>query len=161
MRTTFGKLLLIGLAGLWVPSFINALGTNKAAAAPGSMRTSIVPAEVFQGRMQALGANQLVLQRYGGDVVEVNGENVSLGASGIALLPTDSLITSTGADNESGMAAATLYYIYVSNSSASPFPSDLRASEVPPTFRNGIKYLGLSDNAANWRFVGWVRTITP
>lgn len=112
----------------------------------------------FQGRLQRDSTTQVSVQRFGGDLVDVNGANVSLGSSGIALLTTDNLITSTGADAGAAMAASTLYYVYVSNSSASPFPSDLRASTTAPSLLNGVKYLGTSGNAANWRFVGWVRT---
>lgn len=112
----------------------------------------------FQGRLQRDSTTQISIQRYQGDIVEVNGTSVSLGASGIALQTTDNLITSTGADSGGAMAASTLYYVYVSNSSVGPFASDLRASTTAPSLFNGIKYLGTSGNAANWRFVGWVRT---
>lgn len=114
---------------------------------------------IMQGRLQRDSATQVSLQRYCGDIVEINGSDVSLGASGIALSSTDNLITSTGADAGSAMAVNTLYYIYLSNGTASPFPSDLRASTTAPTSFNGVKYLGASGNAANWRFMGYVRTI--
>ncbi len=112
----------------------------------------------FQGRLQWDSTAGVSLQRYGGDTVDVNGTGVSLGASGIQLLTTDNLITSAGGDAGSAMLASTLYYVYLSNSSASTFPVDLRASATAPSFFNGVKYLGTSGNAANWRFVGWVRT---
>jgi len=80
-----------------------------------------------------------------------------LGASGIGLAYQDNLITSTGADAGGGMGTDITYCVYISNSSASPFPSDLRGSTTAPTLLNGIKYLGTSGNAANWRFVGWVQ----
>ncbi len=112
----------------------------------------------FQGRLQRDSSTQVSLQRYMGDTVDVNGTSVSLGASGISLATTDNLITSTGADAGSAMTASTLYYVYVSNAGASPFPGDLRASTTAPSLYNGVKYLGTSGNAANWRFVGWVRT---
>lgn len=114
----------------------------------------------FQGRLQRDSTTQVSLQRYCGDTVDVNGESVSLGAGGIALSTTDNLISSTGSDSGGAMAITTLYYVYVSNSSASPFPSDLRASTTAPSSYNGIKYLGTTGNAANWRFVGYVRTIS-
>lgn len=113
----------------------------------------------FQGRLQRNSDSILSLQRYAGDVVEVNGANVSLGSSGIEFdKVNDNLITSTGADSGSKTAASTLYYVYVSNASASPFSSDLRLSTTAPSLYNGVKYLGTSGNAANWRFVGWVMT---
>lgn len=112
----------------------------------------------FQGRLQRNSDSILSLQRYGGDVVEVNGSNVSLGVSGIEFdKVNDNLITSTGADSGSKTAASTLYYVYVSNASASPFPSDLRLSSTAPSLLNGVKYLDTSGNGANWRFVGWVQ----
>jgi hypothetical protein len=116
----------------------------------------------MQGRIALVSTTQIALQRYSGDTVEVNGLNVSMGASGITLNTTDNLITSTGADAGAAMAGSTLYYIYVSNSAASPFASSLRASTTqPPTpvnGLNGVRYLGNSGNAANWRFVGYART---
>lgn len=113
--------------------------------------------DAFQGRLQLDATTQVSLRRYNGDVVEVNGKNVSLGAGGIALTKDDNLITSTGADAGAAMAASTLYYVYLANADASPFSADLRASATAPSSYNGVKYLGTSGNAANWRFVGWVR----
>jgi hypothetical protein len=81
-----------------------------------------------------------------------------MGSSGIALNKTDNLITSTGTDATAAMAALTLYYVYVSNSNASPFPTQLRASTTTYTSVNGVRYLGSSGNALNWRFVGYVYT---
>ncbi len=112
----------------------------------------------FQGRLQWDSATQVSLQQYIGNSVDVNGLSVALGAGGIALATTDNLISSTGTDSGAAMAASTLYYVYVSNSSASSFASDLRASTTAPLAYNGVKYLGASGNAANWRFVGWLRT---
>lgn len=114
----------------------------------------------FQGRMQRDSTTQVSLQRYQGDTVDVNGESVSLGSGGIALATTDNLINSTGGDTGGSMAINTLYYVYLSNSSASTFATDLRASTTAPSSYNGVKYLGTSGNAANWRFVGYVRTIS-
>ena len=45
-----------------------------------------------------------------------------------------------------------IYYVYLSNSSASPFPSQLRLSKTAPT----EGYLAASGNGANWRCVGMV-----
>ena len=112
----------------------------------------------MQGRIARVSATQIALQRYTGDTVEVNGLNVSMGSSGVALNTTDNLVTSTGADSGGAMAASTLYYVYLSNSNASPFATQLRASTTAPTAFNGIRYLGTSGNAANWRFIGYVRT---
>jgi hypothetical protein len=114
----------------------------------------------FQGRLQRDSATQVSLQRYIGDVVEVNGKNVSMGAGGIALATTDNLIDQSGLNAGSAMQINTPYYVYLSNASASYAPSSLRASTTAPPVPNynGVKYLGTSGNAANWRFVGWLRT---
>lgn len=113
----------------------------------------------MQGRIQRDSATQVSLQRYTGDTVEVNGLNVSMGSSGLAFnaLTTDT-ITSTGADSTSLVAASTLYYVYISNANATFLPSSLALSTTAYTSFNGVRYLGSSGNAANWRFVGWVRT---
>lgn len=119
----------------------------------------------MQGRMERQSTTEIRLNRYVGDLIEVNGELVALGAGGLVCLTTDNLISATGTDSGGAMAASTLYYVYASNSSASFAPSDLRASATAPTrgttagtSRLGIYYLADSGNGANWRFVGWVRT---
>lgn len=115
-------------------------------------------ANTFQGRIERTSATVVTLNRYNGDLVVVNNVEVAIGTSGIALATTDNLITATGADAGAAMAASTLYYVYVSNSSASFAPSDLRASATAPSRVSGVYYLGTSGNALNWRFVGYVRT---
>lgn len=112
----------------------------------------------FQGRLQRDSTTQISLQRYGGDIVEVNGANVSIGSSGLTLAPSTHRIDNLGDEVASGMATNTLYYIYISNSSASYAPSSLRASTTAPQSYNGVKYLGTTGNAANWRFVGYAKT---
>lgn len=114
---------------------------------------------MFQGRLQLDSSTQLSVQRYKGDVVEVNGEAVSLG-SGIVAISTDNRIDSTGADAGASLSVDTTYYVYISNSQASFAPNDLRLSTVAPSLVAGVKYLGTSGNALNWRFVGWVRTFS-
>ncbi len=112
----------------------------------------------FPARLQADTPLAVSLQRCQGDGIEVNGATVFVGAAGIAMDVTDNLIDAAGADAGGAVAASTLYYVYVSNASATTFPSDLRASATAPSSFNGVKYLGAAGNAANWRFVGWVRT---
>lgn len=113
---------------------------------------------IFQGRIQLDSTTQISLQRYNGDYVEVNGEIVSIGSSGKDLLTGHKLIDNTGAHAAAGMVASTLYYVYLSNSSATDSPLRLRASTTAPSKVNGVYYLGTSGNALNWRFVGWVYT---
>src|SRR5258708_2824303 len=50
----------------------------------------------MQGRLQRDSATQISLQRYSGDTVEVNGLNVSIGASGLARVSTDHIIDGSG-----------------------------------------------------------------
>lgn len=85
--------------------------------------------------------------------ITVYGEHVDC-STFPTMAPTDNLITATGADAGSAMGASTFYYIYVSNSLATTFPTDLRASTIAPT----AGYLGTSGNALNWKLVGWVQT---
>ena len=112
----------------------------------------------FNGRIQRDSATAISLQEYKGNSCYVSGEYVYPGTGGISLATTDNLINSTGGDASAAMASSTLYYIYVSNSKATTFPSDLRASTTAPSLVAGVKYLGTSGNALNWRFVGWAFT---
>lgn len=92
--------------------------------------------------------------------INVNGEIIDVSSTISVDLSTDNTIDATGADTASTPAASTLHYVYVSNSSASPFPSDLRLSTVAPSFDATQKamVLGGTGNAAEWKFVGWVNT---
>lgn len=137
--------------------FVDDTGAEIQVTNAGSIQGSTAVGQ-FDGRIERTSATVLTLARYRGDKVEVNGSSVSLGASGLALATTDNLISSTGADAGAAMGASTLYYVYVSNASASFAPSDLRASTTAPSAVSGIKYLGSSGNALNWRFVGWAYT---
>ena len=116
------------------------------------------PSEDFGGYMARTNATTLTLSRDTGDIIRVSGNDVPIGASGIVLVTTDNLIDGTGADSGGAMGASTLYYVYVSNGNASFAPSDLRGSTTAPTAVNGVRYLGSSGNALNWRFCGYVRT---
>lgn len=108
--------------------------------------------------MQVDSTTSITLQRYKGDNIRVNGEDVDPGAGGLALAPSDNLLAADGTDSGGNMAPSTLYYVYVSNASASFAPTDLRASTTGPSLLNGVKYLATTGNGANWRFVGWIRT---
>lgn len=109
------------------------------------------------GQLQVDSTTQISLQRYHGDHIEVNGEKLAIGASGITLITTAKLINSSGANTGMAMSPDTQYFLYVSNSRASYAPSSLRASTFNPSDSDGVKYLGVG-NAAHWRFVGWVQT---
>lgn len=126
-------------------------GNNKAPRFAG-------PVSVFQGRLQRDSATQISLQRYTGDTVEVNGEAVSIGSSGLTRAVSDNRIAADGTDAGAALAVSTLYYVYIANSQASFSPSSIRCSLQVPTLFNGVKYLATTGNGVNWRFVGWVRT---
>lgn len=112
---------------------------------------------LFNARMVYTDATTITLIQYKGHYVEVYGELVDPGSSGLSCTPTDYLISSTGTDSGAGMGNSTLYYMYVSNSSASYASLSLRGSKTAPTLTSsGVYYLGTSGNALNWRFVGWV-----
>lgn len=114
----------------------------------------------FFARLQRDSATQLSLQNYKGTVVEVNAERVAIGSAGFTLLNTANLISATGTDSGGAPAVTTLYYCYVSNSLSSFAPLGIRLSATAPSLFNGVKYLAAAGNGANWRFVGWVRTIS-
>lgn len=114
----------------------------------------------FFARLQRDSATQLSIQNYKGTVVEVNSERVTVGSSGFTLLNTANLISATGTDSGGAPAINTLYYVYVSNSQASFAPLGIRMSATAPSLFGGVKYLAATGNGANWRFVGWVKTIS-
>lgn len=113
---------------------------------------------VFNARMQLDSATQISLQRFAGSRVSVNGEIITLDSSGLTCSTTAMRIGATGTDAGAALTTNTLYYVYVSNNSATYAPRSLRCSTTAPSSYNGIKYLATSGNGANWRFVGWVRT---
>lgn len=114
----------------------------------------------FFARLQRDSATQVSLQNYKGAVVEINAERVAIGSAGFTLLNTANLITAAGADSGGAPAVTTLYYVYVSNSKATFAALGIRLSATAPSLLNGVKYLAAAGNGANWRFVGWIRTIS-
>lgn len=163
-----------GLTAETAPATADAVPVYDASAAAnrkvtlGELR-ALMAEHVAQVRLVYTGATDLGLVPHGGSLIEVNGEIVDVG-SGLYLLNTDNLISSTGADAGAAPAATTLYYAYVSNSLASFAPGDLRLSATAPTgIHGGLSlgtnpkgddfYLGTSGNARHWRFVGLVRTV--
>lgn len=122
-------------------------------------------------RLMYSSATQVALRPIGGDHVEINGD-IETFATGVVCNNSENRIDSTGANAGAALANSTLYYAYISNSSASYAASSLRLSTVAPTgLYSGYDlttalaakiyddfYLGLSGNALNWRFVGLVRT---
>lgn len=117
------------------------------------------PATLFQARLLTIdGAGpNLRLAQYCGNKVVVSGLTVSIPQTGLDRDIADNLIDAAGADAGAPPAASTLYYVYISNK-RSPFsPESIRLSATAPSYVNGVKYLGISGNALNWRFVGWVQ----
>jgi hypothetical protein len=115
---------------------------------------------VFEGYMQRDSATQISLQRAKGKAVIVNGEPVGIPSAGLTRDNDDNRIAGDGTDAGASLAVDTLYYVYVSNSRASFSPNSIRFSTVAPTLLQGVNYLAASGNGANWRFVGWIRTIS-
>lgn len=119
---------------------------------------------VFGGRIQRDSATQISLQRYVSDICWVADAAVSIGASGLTLLTTTNLASSTGTDSGGAMGASTLYYVYLANASGSYRASSLVASATAPagyvTTANGHRgrYLATSGNGANYLFVGYAYT---
>lgn len=111
---------------------------------------------LFEGYMQRTDATTLTLHRYNGRNVMVNRELLHIPEDGVKLVSSDNLITSTGGNAGVSMSANTLYYVYGSNGQANLWPKQMRASTTAPSMINGVKYLGTSGNAKNWRFIGWV-----
>lgn len=116
---------------------------------------SIASLTEFNGRLQVDNANTISLQPYMGSTIGVNEERVSI-TGGYSRIATDHMISNTGANTGVAPSVSTLYYAYVSNSQASFAPNQLRLSATSPSLLNGVKYLGTTGNAKNWRFVGWV-----
>lgn len=108
-------------------------------------------AGAFHGRLQRDSATQISLQRYNGNWVEVDGELVSLGSSGLVCLSSDYLIDAGGSVTASTPGASTLYYVYVGS-------DGLRLSATAPSRYLGVYYLGADEAARRWRFCGWVQT---
>lgn len=117
------------------------------------------PSTLFQARLDTTDgvSNTLTLKQYAGNKVVVAGLSVSVPSGGLTRLVGDNLITAAGADSGAPGVASTLYYVYISNARAAFSPSSIRLSVTPPSIVNGVKYLGGSGAALNWRFVGWVK----
>lgn len=123
----------------------------------GSLDKATFQARLFTG-LSGGGSNTLVLNEYKGNKVVVNNVQVTIPGSGVGLQVdvADNLIDGAGADAGVPGSPSTLYYVYVSNRRATFSPESIRLSVATPSLLNGVKYLGISGNAANWRFVGWV-----
>jgi hypothetical protein len=117
-----------------------------------------VPAGTFLARLSTgLGVSDtLTLLPYNGNKVEVNRRLVNIPDAGLTLDVADNLIDASGADSGSPGVASTPYQVYISNALASFSPSSIRLSVATPTLVGGVKYLGNSGDAPNWRFVGLV-----
>lgn len=115
---------------------------------------------VPHGRLQLDAATQISYQRYNGKSIFVRGSLNSIPTAGHICATTTNLIDATGEDAGAATAVNTLYYAYVSNIRASFAPGGLRLSTTAPSLVRGVRYLGTSGNALNWRFIGWVRTVS-
>lgn len=116
----------------------------------------LVKAGTFDGRLQRDSTTQLSLQRYTGNWIEVDGNAVSLGSSGLSLTTSDGLLSAAGGVTSTAPSTSTLYYVYVG---APPDgASQLRLCATAPSRLNGVYYLGADEMTRRWRFVGWART---
>lgn len=121
--------------------------------------SSITIGSLFEARLQRDSATQISVRPYKGRFIGVNGEIVDV-LGGFTLSNVANLIDGAGADTGAGPAINTLYYCYVSNTKATFSPSGIRLSGTPPSLVGGVKYLNVGGNGLNWRFVGWVYTIS-
>lgn len=116
----------------------------------------LVTTGTFQGRLQRDSATQISVQRFSGNWIEVDGEAVSIGSTGLAISTTQGLISDGGTITATAPSSSTLYYVYV----GSPVDgvAQLRLCATAPTSSLGVYSLGTSAAQRRWRFVGWVRT---
>lgn len=135
------------------------LARREAGGGPGVSPGLGAAGSIFEGRLQRDSATQISLQPYKGRFVGVNGELVDI-VSGFTRTSLDNLINGAGADTGASPAVGTLFYCYVSNSKATFSPLSIRLSLTVPSLVSGVYYLSGAGNAANWRFVGWVLTIS-
>lgn len=105
--------------------------------------------------------------------IEINGEMVRAGEQAVSGMDLNALpffmyfgtipasmglIGSDGSPTGNIIVALNNYYIYVSNTRATQ-PRAMRASLIAPTWNaDGVQYLGTTGNAANWRYVGKIRS---
>lgn len=100
----------------------------------------------FQCEAQDALRNYLVIA---GEIVSLSSvKTCTVSGAGV-----HNLIAADGTDSSGAPSASTLYYAYLSNSSASFAASSCRLSATAPT----NLYLAASGNGANWRFVGAVQ----
>lgn len=109
-------------------------------------------------RLDYQSATQIRLNQCNGNLLEINGELVTIDGSQASdqLGTSANRLIANGTDSGVAMAASTRYYIYRSNSQASFSPNSLMPSLSPPVDVNGVKYLYGSGNGQNWRYVGMV-----
>jgi len=120
----------------------------------------------FHGRLTLESATQLSLRPYNGKHVGVSGQLVEIPwladqtIVGFTVDTSATLISSDGLNTGLTPSASTVYYVYVSNGFAKYAPKQLRlSSSSRSTNKFGVNYLGTSENATNWRYVGMVKTI--
>lgn len=115
------------------------------------------------GRLSRGSATVLSLLAYNGEVVEVNDENVPLGAGISTTVTTENVIDANGADSGAVAVPATTYGVFLSNSrhSSDSLRNKLRLgpTTVTASATSAQSYLGGSGDAANWRLLGYARCI--
>lgn len=128
----------------------------------GSGTSSSACNQLAQCRLFAFSLIDLRILPYGGNLLAVGQELLVLPPSGLACLNTTTRINAQGLDTGIVPAADQLLHAYVSNSRASFAPRELRLALIGPTLVNPDRpsslYLGTSENAAQWRYVGSLYT---
>ena len=134
------------------------MGATNLRALSGASLAALI-AETVEGRLQRDDATHISVQPYKGRYIGVASRLVDI-LAGFTRSQADNRIDATGADAGAALAVDTLYYVYISNDLATFSPDSIRCSTVAPSLVSGVKYLGVAGNALNWRFLGWVRTIS-
>lgn len=116
---------------------------------------------IAQCRLFGFAQNDLRLQPFNGEQIAVGGEVIYLPAAGLSCLYTATRINGQGNDTGNAPTPGQFLHAYVSNTRASFAPRELRLSLSAPVATNvaqpGVLYLGTTENAANWRYVGAVQ----
>lgn len=119
---------------------------------------------LFPCRFDYSTSTKCQLTPFDGDSITFSGgrtQKIDSSLTRYQVTTTQNTITSTGQDSGSSLSASTLYYAYLGNNLARPFPEELRLSTTNFTRSNathGLPLLGAAGNALNWLCVGSLYT---
>lgn len=121
-----------------------------------------IAAALFQGRLGYTSSTSITLGPYNGEIVAIGRgtEYLNIGA-GITCSTLANLITASGTDSTAPPAVPAVgtpvrYYAYISASTASFAPNQLRLSATAPTLDSNNVYYLTGANGLKWRYVGAV-----